>query len=116
MKLGIVATPFDLLNPKERPLHEQYLIECAQTMSVSVILDTGEFLANCRVLTSPPAKRQLPAIPKLVNGKIIPGDTVLVDYISGSKNMPVVVGVLSPILPPKTPPSARPKTRTRPKR
>lgn len=104
IRTGRVTSPVDPTDAK----YESYVERCLKMWTVDVELDSGEILLGCRVLSSQgngrEGVRRLPRLPQVgADGTVIPGDHVVVAFLNGAIEGPVVLGTLTPMLDPNTP-------------
>jgi len=99
-----VVAPCDPSDAK----YQDYVKRCLATWSVDVELENGEYIPNCRVLSlqgnSREGVRRLPRLPSPGADKsIVPGDLVVVGFLNGFADAPVVLGTLSAVTHPNIP-------------
>lgn len=105
LRSGRVVSPV----PPTDPSFQAYVDRCLKTWSVDVELESGEYLVGCRVVSlqgnSREGVRRLPRLPQAgVAGEIVPGDVVLIGFMNGVADAPIVLGTLSPSVHPQASP------------
>lgn len=104
LRTGRVVAPCDPSSAK----YQDYVNRCLATWTVDVELESGEYVPNCRVLSfqgnSREGVRRLPRLPSPgANKEIVPGDIVVVGFLNGFAEAPVVLGTLSGMTHPNIP-------------
>ena len=104
LRTGRVVAPCDPSDAK----YQDYVKRCLSTWAVDVELENGEYVPNCRVLSlqgnSREGLRRLPRLPSPgANKEIVPGDLVVVGFLNGFAEAPVVLGTLSSVTHPNIP-------------
>lgn len=95
---GRVTAPMEPGHPD----FKGYTERCLRSWSVDVILDTGEYLQSCRVMSVQGNQREglrrLPRLPQVTaSGEVIPGDSVVVSFLHGAAGVPVILGTIAPL-------------------
>lgn len=96
LRTGRVATPV----PVDHKDYQAYVERCLRQWTVDVELDSGEYLVGCRVSSmqgnATEGVRRLPRIPRPgPGGRALPGDIVMVGFLNGHPDHPVVLGAFS---------------------
>lgn len=104
LRTGRVTAPCDPAGPK----YQDYVRRCLSTWTVDVELESGEYIPNCRVVSlqgnSREGVRRLPRLPVAgANQEVVPGDLVIVGFLNGFADAPVVLGTLSTVVHPNIP-------------